>query len=57
MERHDMTVLRRTRKDLGPDLQIPYDLSLDYLKFIIRATYDSDSQHAKISVRNNVSYL
>jgi len=27
MERHDMTVLRRTRKDLGPDLQIPYDLS------------------------------
>ena len=32
-----------------------YDLSLDYLKFVVRWTYDSDLERAKISVENTVS--
>jgi len=35
--------------------KISYDLSHDYLKFIVRSTYDSDSRRAKISPRNIVS--
>ena len=29
-----------------------YDLSQDYLKSIVRSTYDSDLQSANISLRN-----
>ena len=36
--------------------KISYDLSYDYLKFVVRSTWDSDLQHAKISLRNIVSY-
>ena len=35
--------------------KISYDLSYDYLKFVVRSTLDSDLQHAKISLRNIVS--
>ena len=36
--------------------KMSYDLSYNYLKFIVRPTYDSDSQHAEIDLRNVVSY-
>ena len=36
----------------GPIYKISYDLSYDYLEFIVRSTYDSDLQRAKISARN-----
>jgi len=41
----------------GPDLKTSYDLSEDYLKFVVRLTYYSDLKHAKISLRNNVGYF
>jgi len=37
----------------GPIYKIPYD----YLKIIVRSTYDSDLKRAKISLRNIVSYF
>jgi len=40
---------------LGPIYKISYDLSYDYVKFIVISTYDSDFQRAKISFRNIVS--
>ena len=39
----------------GPIYKISYDLSQDYLKFVVRSTYDSDLKRAKISLRNIVS--
>ena len=42
-------------KSRGLIYKIFYDLSQDYLKFIVRSTNDSDLQCAKISVRNIVS--
>jgi len=39
----------------GPIYKISYDLSYDYLKFIVRSTYDSDLKRAEISLRNIVS--
>ena len=39
----------------GPIYKISYDWSYDYLKFIVRSTYDSDLQHAKISLTNVLS--
>jgi len=39
----------------GPIRKISYDLSYDYLKFIVRSSYDSDLKRAKISLRNIVS--
>ena len=38
----------------GPIYKISYDLSQDYLKFIVRSSYDSDLKLAKISHRNIV---
>jgi len=35
--------------------KISYNLSYDYLKFIVRSTYDSDLQRAKIYLGNIVS--
>jgi len=35
--------------------KISYDLSQDYRKFMVTSTYDSDLQHADISLRNIVS--
>ena len=40
---------------LGPIYKISYDLSQDYLEFIVRSFYDSDLQGAKISLRNIIS--
>ena len=40
---------------LGPIYKISYDLSYDYVKFIVISTYDSDFQRAKISFRNIVN--
>jgi len=40
-----------TTKFRGPIYQISYDLSYDYLKFIVRSTYDSDLKRAEISLR------
>ena len=39
----------------GPIYKIPYDLSYDHRKFIVRSTYDSDLKRAEISLRNIVS--
>jgi len=39
----------------GPIYKISYNLSQDYLKFVVRSTYDSDLKRAKISFRNIVS--
>jgi len=39
----------------GPIYKISYDLSYHYRKFIVRPTYDSDLESAKISLRNIVS--
>ena len=38
-----------------PIYKISYDLSYDYRKFVVRSTYDSDLQRAKISHTNIVS--
>jgi len=35
-----------------PIYKISYDLSHDYVNFIVRSTYDSDLQRAKISLGN-----
>jgi len=35
--------------DGGPIDKISYDFSYDYLKFIVRLSYDSDLKHAMIS--------
>ena len=35
--------------------KISYDLSYDYLKFVVRSTYDCDSQRAKISLQDFIS--
>ena len=43
------------RKFRGPLYKISYDLSQDYLKFIVRSTYDSDLHRVKISLMNIVS--
>ena len=39
----------------GPIYKIPYDLSHDYRKFVVKSTYDSDLKRAEISLRNIVS--
>jgi len=39
----------------GPIDKISYDFSYDYLKFIVRLSYDSDLKHAMISFRNIIS--
>ena len=39
----------------GPIYKISYDLSYDYLKFIVRSSYDSDLRRAKVSLRNVLS--
>jgi len=39
----------------GPIYKISYDLSHDYLKFIVRSTYNNDLQRAKISLGNIIS--
>jgi len=39
----------------GPIHKISYNLLLDLLKFIVRLTYDSDLQHAEISLRDIVN--
>ena len=39
----------------SPIYKISYDLSYDYRKFAVRATYDSDLKRAEISLRNIVS--
>jgi len=41
--------------DVGPIDKISYDFSYDYLKFIVRLSYDSDLKHAMISFRNIIS--
>jgi len=38
-----------------PIYKISYDLSYDYLEFIVRSTCDSDLQRAKISLGINIS--
>jgi len=38
-----------------PIYKISYDLSHDYLNLIVRSTYDSDLQRAKISLGNIVN--
>jgi len=40
---------------LGPDFKISYDLSEDYLKFIVGSTYNSELEHAKLFPRNIAS--
>jgi len=40
---------------VGPIYKISYDLSYDYLKFIVRSTYDSDLQRAKTFLGNITS--
>jgi len=42
---------------LGPNLQniLRYLISYDYVKFVVRSTYDSGLQRAKIYLRNIVS--
>jgi len=39
----------------GPVYTISYDLSYNYLRFIVRSTYDSDLQCAEISLRGKCS--
>ena len=39
----------------GPVYTISYDLSYNYLRFIVRSTYDSDLQCAEISLRDKCS--
>ena len=39
----------------SPICTICYDLSQEYVQFIVRRTYDSDLQCAKISLKNIVS--
>jgi len=41
----------------GPIYKISYDLSEDYLKFIVGSTYNSELQHAKLFPRNIASYF
>ena len=41
--------------NLGPIFKISYDLSYDYVKFIVRSTHDTDLKCAKISLRNIIS--
>ena len=38
----------------GPIYKISHDLSYYYLKLIVRSSYDSDLQRAKISLRNSL---
>jgi len=40
---------------LGQIYNISYDLSQDYLKFVVRSTYDMELKRAKISFSNIVS--
>ena len=39
----------------GPICTMSYDLPLDYLKFIVGLTYDSDLQHAMLFPMNITS--
>jgi len=41
----------------GPIYKISYNLSQDYLNFIVMSTYGSDLRRANISLRNIVSHL
>jgi len=41
----------KTQMSWGPICKISYDLSYDYLEFVVRSTYDSDLRCAKISLR------
>ena len=52
------TILQQTvSKPGGPISEKSYDLSKDYLKFIVKSTYDSDLRCAMISLRNIVRQL
>ena len=52
-----MTCVLSTSRHWGRIYNISYDFSQDYLKFIVRSTYDSDLQHTKISRGIIVSQL
>ena len=47
--------LRNTSTSRGPILPNILRFILDYRKFVVRSTYDSDLQRAKIFLRNIVS--
>ena len=51
-KQHKITIDTDALYFWGPIYKISYDLSQDYLTFIVKSTYDGDLQRAKISVRN-----
>ena len=52
---HSVRERKRRPGARGLIYKISYDLSLGYLKFVVRWTYDSDFKRAEISPRNIVS--